>query len=371
MSRGPRRRATSRSRASSWNRRGGSAACTVVIAVKRPSCSRASRARVRSVSSHHSSFVRSRNWERSTWARRTSNSPDAGEQLERPRVDLRLVRDAPRVEGVSRREVVRERFGQRTRELVRERLERDPGSLRLVCEQRALSARLRDRGDARPLGPAAPAEDFEGLDELVEVGDLDRGVPPEHRGERALGADERARVGERRPRRRLRATDLEADDRLPGLGAPAQRVHESVGSAHGLEEEPDRARRGILREEREEVSGVCDRLGPRRHDATQPDAAAQREERVRDRARLAQHCDVTRRGRVLGAPVPRRRAARDEEPHAVRPEERGVELARSSCEPLRGLLRCRAPPRLRPRARRTRGRPRPPPPRTRLRRARG
>ena len=197
-------------------------------------------------------------------------------------------------------------------------------------------------GDARSLGPAAPAEDLEGLDELVEVGDLDRGVPPEHRRERALGADERARVGERRPRRRLRATDLEADDRLAGFRAPAQRVHESVGSAHGLEEEPDRARRGILREERQEVGGVGDRLGPRRHDATQPDAAAQREERVRDRARLAQHCDVTGRGRVLGATVPRRRAAGDEEPHAVRPEEHCVELARASCEPLRGLLRRRA-----------------------------
>ena len=153
---------------------------------------------------------------------------------------------------------------------------------------------------------------------------------------------ERARVGERRPRSRLRATDLEADDRLACFRAPAQRVHESLRAAHGLEEEPDRARRGILREEREEVSGVCDRLGSRRHDATQPDAAAEREERVRDRARLAQHCDVTRRGRVLGAPVPRRRAARDEEPHAVRPEEHGVELARSSSEPLRGLDRCRA-----------------------------
>ena len=38
---------------------------------------RARRASVRSVSSHHSSFVGSRNWERSAWARRMSNSPDA------------------------------------------------------------------------------------------------------------------------------------------------------------------------------------------------------------------------------------------------------------------------------------------------------
>ena len=41
------------------------------------SCSSARRASVRSVSSHHSSFVRSRNCERSACATRTSNSPDS------------------------------------------------------------------------------------------------------------------------------------------------------------------------------------------------------------------------------------------------------------------------------------------------------
>ena len=215
-----------------------------------------------------------------------------GEQLERSRVDLRLVGDAPGVEWIPGCEVVRERLRERLRELVGERLERNPGSRGLVCEQCALTARLRDTGDARPTWPATPAEDLERLDELVEVVDLDRRIASKHRRERALGADERTRVRERCPSSRLRATDLEADDRLPGFGALPQCVDERLGSSHRLEEQPDRPRRSILREEGEEVRGVGDRLGPGRHDAAQPDAPAEREEGVGDRARLAQHCDV-------------------------------------------------------------------------------
>ena len=56
----------------------------------------------------------------------------------------------------------------------RERLERDAGGLRMIGQQRALTARLGDARDARPGGPAVAAEDLERLDELVEVADLDR-----------------------------------------------------------------------------------------------------------------------------------------------------------------------------------------------------
>src|SRR5262245_52128026 len=109
---------------------------------------------------------------------------------------------------------------------------------------------------------AAAAEDLERLDELVEVVDLDRAVPPERGGEGTAGADERASVRERRARGGLRATDLEARDRLPRLGACAQRCDEGICLANRLEEEPDRLRPLVLGEEREVVGGVRDRLRP-------------------------------------------------------------------------------------------------------------
>ena len=129
-----------------------------------------------------------------------------------------------------------------------------------------------------------------------------------------------------------------------GLSASAhaaQRVDERVRPSHGLEKEPDRSRPGILGEEREVVGGIRHRLGTRRDDAAQPDATAEGQERVGDRSRLAEHGDMTRRRRVLGAPVPGSRPARHEEAHAVRAEERGAELARPRGEPLGRRLRGR------------------------------
>ena len=186
-----------------------------------------------------------------------------------------------------------------------------------------------------PRRPPAPPEDLERLDELVEVADLDRRVAAEHGRERAVGADERARVRQGGPRGRLRAAHLEAGDGLARLGARAQRVDERLGSAHGLEEEPDRARVRIVGEEGEVVRRVRDRLRTGRDDAAQPDTAAEREERVGDRAGLAEDGDMAGRRRVLRQAVPGGRASGHEEAHAVRPEQRGAELAGTRGEPLR------------------------------------
>ena len=128
----------------------------------------------------------------------------------------------------------------------------------------------------------------------MEVLDLDCAVAAQHRGERAIRADERARVRERRPGGRLRAPDLEAGDGLVRLGAAAERVDERVRAPHGLEEEPDGARLGILGEEAKVVGRVRHGLGARGDDAADSDAAAEGEERVRDRPRLAEHGDVPR-----------------------------------------------------------------------------
>ena len=128
------------------------------------------------------------------------------------------------------------------------------------------------------------SEDLERLDELVEVVDLDRGVATKHRRERAIRADEGACVGERRPRRRLRAPDLEADDGLVGLRTLAQRVDEFVRPSHGFEKEPDHARPRILGEEREVVGGVCHRFRTGRDDTAQPDTPSERKKCVGDRS---------------------------------------------------------------------------------------
>ena len=102
----------------------------------------------------------------------------------------------------------------------------NPAAARVVREECALAPRLGDAADTGPARPSPPAEDFERLDELVEVVDLDPGVAPEHRRERAVRADERSSVRERGASRGLGASDLEADDGLARLGARTQCVDE-------------------------------------------------------------------------------------------------------------------------------------------------
>ncbi len=125
---------------------------------------------------------------------------------------------------------------------------------------------------------------------------------------------------------------------LPASAQRSQRVDEGVGAPDRLEEEPDRARAVVLGEEREVVRGIHDCLRAGGDHAAQADAAPQRQERVRDRSGLAEDRDVSRRGRVLRAAVPRGRAARDVEAHAVRAEQRRAELPGPCGEALRRRL---------------------------------
>lgn len=60
-------------------------------------------------------------------------------------------------------------------------------------------------------------------------------------------------MGEGGACRGLRAPDLEAHDRLSGFRAAHKSIDERVWSSNRLEEEPDRPRARVLREEREEV----------------------------------------------------------------------------------------------------------------------
>ena len=117
---------------------------------------------------------------------------------------------------------------------------RASGRLRLVGQQRALAAGLGDARDPLSRRPPPASEDLERLDELVEVADLDRRVSAEHCRERALGPDERSGVRERCTCGRLRASHLEADDGLAGVGAPLQSVDERLRAPDGLQEEADR-----------------------------------------------------------------------------------------------------------------------------------
>ena len=197
-SRGPRRSGTSSSRASSWN------APRRVGAVD--GRHRAEDARVRSRSARERAqrqlapLVVRRVAELRQVGLRDEDVERArlGHELERARVDeLALVCDAPRVERVSGREVVRERGAQARRELGRERLERDPGRLRLVGEQRALAARL---GDRRRCASRAASR----LGRGSRASRRARGSP-RPRPRRSAGAPPRTPASSRRARRCARA----------------------------------------------------------------------------------------------------------------------------------------------------------------------
>ncbi len=216
-----------------------------------------------------------------------------------------------------------------------------------------------------PRGPPRRPSDLERLDELVEVVDLDRAVAAEHRREGARRADQRTGVGERRASSRLGTSDLEADDGLAGQrarGRAPRRRRRAGGPSRG------RARRLASRRPRrrsEVVGRVRDGLATRRDDAAHPDPATEREERVRDRARLA---DEPRRGPLQWSPaawpIQADRAARDDDTHAVRPDHRSRRARARVPRAARPSAPRPLPPRLRHPARRTHGHPRRQHPRT-------
>ncbi len=263
------------------------------------------------------------------------------QQLERSRVDDALVGHRPGIERVAGVEKVRELGAQVGRELRGQRLERDAGRLRVVCEQGALATGLRHGCDARPARPTAAAEYLEGLDELVEVLHLDRSIAAQDGRERAHRADERSGVRQGRSRGRLGAAHLEADDRLAGGGARGKRIRERGRPAHGLEKEPDRACAVVHGEEVEVVGCVRHGLATRRDDAAHADAPTEREERVRDRARLAEHGYVTGCSRLGGPSDPGGRPARSERPHAVRAQQRRARFTSRSGEAGGDIVPCR------------------------------
>ena len=141
------------------------------------------------------------------------------------------------------------------------------------------------------------------------------------RGEGAVGADHGPGVGERGPRGGLRAADLEADDRLAGLGAAGERIGELPRAANGLEEEPDRAGRLVLCEVVEELCRAADHLPAGGDHGAEADAGADPEQRLGDRARLADDRDAAGPERLRHRPDPERELAGRSDAHAVRPEE--------------------------------------------------
>jgi hypothetical protein len=142
-------------------------------------------------------------------------------------------------------------------------------------------------------------------------------------------------VRERRSGCRARAADLETDDGLSGRGAPSQRVDEGVRPPHSLHEQSNGPGLAVGGEEAEEVCDVRHGLGTRRDDGTEPDAAAEVEQRLGDRARLADGSDAAGRDRVGNRADPRAPAWVGGA-HAVRAEEDGAELAAPRRETLGG-----------------------------------
>ena len=216
------------------------------------------------------------------------------EQLERAWEDLLHRVDRPGVERVLGGLEIRELVAQCARELRRQRREGRPGRLARVREQRSLASRLGDRGDAGSPRPSLPAEHLERLDEVGEVLDLDRAVAAQQSREGLCRADERAGVGERDARPGRRASDLQADDGLVGLGEELERARQCRWASHGLEEEADRTCLVVCREHGAEVGHVPDGLGSARNDAAEADPGPERGQRLSDGAGLRHDCDPAR-----------------------------------------------------------------------------
>ena len=146
----------------------------------------------------------------------------------------------------------------------------------------------------RPRGQRLPAEHLERLQQLVEVAHLDRVVVAQQRRERARRADDRARVGQRGPRRRLGAPDLEADDGLARFGRARQRRGEGIRAPDRLHEQPDGARALVLGQEGDEIRDVARELARRPRRPCDSRRAARGQERLADRARMRDAGDVAR-----------------------------------------------------------------------------
>ena len=153
-------------------------------------------------------------------------------------------------------------------------------------------------------------------------------VVAEQRREGACRADYRARVRERGARSGLRAPDLEADDRLAGLGRCRQGGDERAGPPDRLDEQADRARALVLGQEPHEIGQIARELAPRRDDRAKADARTAGQERLADRARVGDAGHVPGHERVgsRNGAEPERDAARSRDAHAVRPHHRHVAL---------------------------------------------
>jgi hypothetical protein len=248
------------------------------------------------------------------------------EQLEAARVDALGFVDGPRVERIPRVEEVRELGLQRLAQAIRKRPERDAHFLGPIGEERTLTAGLGNGRNPEAVRPPPAAQHLQRLDEVVDVVDLDRLVAAEERRERLVRADRRAGVRDRRARPRGRAPDSQADDRLLGLCKQLERGPERGRSPHGLDEETDRSRRLVIREERADVGHVARRLGAGRDDAAEADSGPERRQRLSDRAGLDDRGDPARRERARQRADPGRRLLGDGDAHAVRPEQGGAEL---------------------------------------------
>ena len=191
-----------------------------------------------------------------------------------------------------------------------------------------------------PRGRRRATQHLEGLDESREIVHLDRTVTAQERREGAVRADDRAGVGERRASGSLRAANLEADHRLRCVGAPRERGGELGRTAHGLEEEADRASAYVFREEAKEVGGVADSLAAGRHDGAKADARPDAQECLGDRAGLGDDRDAARAEGVRHGSDPDRRLARSRNAHAVRTEQNGVLGLRPLGYPPRDLGPC-------------------------------
>ena len=197
----------------------------------------------------------------------------------------------------------------------------------------------------------------------------------QQRREGARRADDRARVGERRARRRLRAADLEADDGLARLGGSASAAANAAGrrtvsTKRPIARVPSSAARSATKSARSRESSPPAETTvrkPTRGPAARNASAI--EPGVRDAGDVAR-ARTTRGRRRCRATARRRRAsrrpcssARRRRCRARRPAPRCAPRPRRRRRPPR-----RRGPAARRRARRPRRRPRTPPPRACARR---
>ena len=245
-----------------------------------------------------------------------------GHQLEHAREDDPVVVDRPAVGGVADVREVGELGLDPGGEIVGEELERDAGLLGLVGEVLALAARVGHGADAPAARGLDPREHLEVLDPLAEVVDPDRVVVAQHRRERAIGADQRAGVGECGLGAEIRRADLQDDRGLAGLGQQPQRLLEGRGAADALDEQAHHPGCVVLREVGDEVGDVGDRLVAGRDHGAEADPRAERDQDLADRARVGQRRDRAADELGVQAADPGRRETGGRDAHAVGAEHR-------------------------------------------------